>query len=63
MTAPARQLATCKACGAAVARNAAACPSCGAHRTRVGNAVAIAGLIAVVIVAVVLVLYGVGHYR
>lgn len=41
------KMTACRACGATVAASAGSCPSCGATRTRVGNAVALAGLIAI----------------
>jgi presenilin-like A22 family membrane protease len=57
------KMATCKTCGADVAASASSCPSCGAHRTRVGNAVAFAGLIVVIVGFVLLVIYAVDHYQ
>lgn len=41
------KMTECRSCGATVATSAGTCPRCGATRTRVGNAVALAGLIVV----------------
>lgn len=57
------RMVECSACGGPVASTAGSCPSCGASRTRVGNSVAVAGLVAVVAVFVLLVIYAAGHYQ
>jgi predicted ATP-dependent serine protease len=57
------RMVACATCGAEVAASAGACPSCGATRTRVGSAVAMAGLIAVVVLVLVVVIYAVNHYQ
>lgn len=56
-----RRLTSCRTCGGDVARSANVCPSCGARRTIVGNAVALAGLIALLVAIAVVVLYAAGH--